>query len=136
MFLFRKSKKELDITDALKRKEAQITIGGKLVVIRAFKLVQALELIEALGGMKRLFDLAGTDIAAFNREMLAKMPSFLAFCLPDEQIDLEKVTLAEFADLLMAVWCVNDLERIFTNFMQAVQSMPKLTQALATSPKQ
>ena len=136
MFLFRKSKKELDITDALKRKEAQITIGGKLVVIRAIKLVQALELIEALGGMKRLFDLAGTDIAAFNREMLAKMPSILAFCLPGEQIDLEQVTLAEFADLLMAVWCVNDLERIFTNFMQAVQSMPKLTQALATSPKQ
>lgn len=136
MFLFRKSKKELDITDALKRKEAQITIGGKLVVIRAFKLVQALELIEALGGMKRLVDLAGTDIAAFNREMLAKMPSVLAFCLPGEQIDFEQVTLAEFADLLMAVWCVNDLERIFTNFMQAVQSMPKLTQALATSPKQ
>lgn len=136
MFLFRKSKKELDITDALKIKEAQITIGGKLVVIRAFKLVQALELIEALGGIKKLIGLAGTDITAFNRDLLAKMPSVLAFCLPGEQIDAEQVTLAEFADLLMAVWCVNDLERIFTNFMQAVQSMPKLTQALATSPKQ
>lgn len=136
MFKFRQSKKELDITDALKRKEACITIGGKSVVIRAFKLVEALEFFAALGDVKNLLMLAASDIAAFNREILAKMPAVLHFCVPDVQIDPEQVTLSEFADLLLAVWCVNDLERILTNFTQAVQSMPKAMQVLATSPKQ
>lgn len=136
MFLFSKSKKELDITDALKRKEACITIGGKSVVIRAFKLVQALEFFGALGDVKNLLLLATTDLAAFNRALLAKMPAVLAFCVPDVQIDAEQVTLTEFADLILAVWCVNDMERIVANFTKAVQSMPKITQGLATSPKQ
>lgn len=136
MFNFFNSKKELDITDALKRKEACITIGGKPVVIRAFKLVQALDFFNALGGVKNLLLLAGSDFAAFNRELLGKMPIVLRFCVPDVQIDLEKVTLAEFADLLLAVWCVNDMERIFANFTKAVQSMPKVMLDLATSPKQ
>lgn len=136
MFKFFNSKKELDITDALKRKEACITIGGKSVVIRAFKLVQALEFFNALGDVKNLLLLAGSDFAAFNRELLAKLPTVLIFCVPDVQIDPEKVTLAEFADLLLAVWCVNDMERIYANFTKAVQSMPKLTLDLATSPKQ
>lgn len=136
MFIFSKSKKELDITDALKRKEACITIGGKSVVIRAFKLVQALEFFGALGDVKNLLLLATTDLAAFNRALLAKMPAVLAFCVPGVQIDAEQVTLTEFADLILAVWCVNDMERIVANFTKAVQSMPKITQGLATSPKQ
>lgn len=136
MFLFRNSKKELDITDALKRKEAQITIGGQSVVIRAFKLAQALELLSALGNVSELIKLAATDFGAFNRTLLGKMPALLAFSLPEYKIDAEKVTLAEFADLVLAIYVVNDLERILTNFTKAVQSMPKLTQGLAASPKQ
>lgn len=136
MFLFSKSKKELDIKDAIVRKEAKITIGGKPVVIRAFKLAQALELMEALGNAMGLLKLASTDLAAFNRALLANLPAILAFCVPDEQIDLDSVTLSEFSDLILAVWCVNDLERIYSNFTAAVQSMPKLTQGLAASPKQ
>ena len=136
MFLFRNSKKELDITDALKRKEAKITIGGKPVVIRALKLPQALELLGALGNVGELMKLAGSDMAAFNRVLLSKMPAILAFCLPGEQIDPDKVTLAEFADFVLAIYCVNDLERILANFMKAVGSMPKLTQVLGPSPKQ
>jgi hypothetical protein len=136
MFLFRNSKKELDITDALKRKEAQITIGGKPVVIRAFKLAQALELLSALGNVSELIKLAGSDFGAFNRELLNKMPALLAFSLPEYKIDPDKVTLAEFADLILAIYVVNDLERILINFTKAVQSMPKLTQGLAASPKQ
>ena len=136
MFVFRNSKKTLDITDALKRKEAQITIGGKSVVIRAFKLAQALELLSALGNVGELIKLAGTDFGAFNRELLAKLPVILAFSLPEYNIDPVKVTLAEFADLVLAIYCVNDLERILINFTKAVQSMPKLTQGLAVSPKQ
>ena len=136
MFLFRNAKKELDITDALKRKEAKITIGGKSVVIKALKLAQALELLAALGNVGELVKLAGQDMAAFNRELLAKMPAILSFVFPGEHIEPDKVTLAEFADLLMAIYCVNDLERILSNFTRAVQSMPKLTQGLAVSPKQ
>ena len=136
MFLFRNSKKELDITDALKRKEAKITIGGKSVVIKALKLAQALELLGALGNVGELIKLAGGDIVAFNRVLLGKMPAILNFCVPGEDIDPDEVTLAEFADLLLAVYCVNDLERILANFTRAVQSMPKLTQGLAVSPKQ
>lgn len=136
MFIFRNSKKELDITDALKRKEAQITIGGKPVVIRAFKLVEALQFLEALGDVKKTLLLAAADLAAFNRELLLKLPVVLKFCVPNEEIDPDKITLAEFADLMLAVWCVNDLERIYANFTKAVQSMPSPMQALATSPKQ
>ena len=136
MFLYRKSKKELDITDALKRKEAQITIGGKSVVIRAFKLMQGLEFIAALGNVQELLKLANTDMVAFNRALLAKIGVILEFCLPGEHIDAEQVTLAEFADLTLAVWCVNDMERILSNFSMAVQSMPKLTPGLVVSPKQ
>lgn len=136
MFVFKRAKKELDITDALKRKEATITIGGKPVVIRAFKLAQALELMAALGNAMELFKLVSTDMGAFNRALLANLPTIVAFCVPDEQIDPDNVTLAEFADLMLAVWCVNDLERIYSNFTQAVQSMPKLTQGLAASPRQ
>ena len=135
MFLFRNSKKELDITDALTRKEAKITIGGKPVVIKALKLAQALELLGALGDSFALLKLAGSDFAQFNRVLLNKMPVILNFCLPGENVDPDKVTLAEFADLLLAIWCVNDLERIISNFTQAMQSMPKLTQGLATLPK-
>lgn len=135
MFLFSNSKKQLDITDALKRKEAQITIGGKPVVVRAFKLARALELLSALGNVGELIKLAGSDFGAFNRALLAKMPEILAFCLPEYKIDAEKVTLAEFADLILAIYCVNDLERILINFTKAVRSMPKLTQGLAVSPK-
>lgn len=135
MFLYRKSKKELDITDALKKKEACITIGGKSVVVRAFKLAKALAFFESMGNIKELCGLIGTDIAAFNRALLAKMPEVLSFCLPEYKIDPEQVTLAEFADLTLAVWCVNDMERIISNFTKAVQSIPKLTQGLATSPK-
>lgn len=136
MFNFFNSKKELDITDALKRKEACITIGGKSVVIRAFKLVKAVEFFNALGDGKKLLELFGTDRAAFNRELLAKLPVILAFCVPDVQIDPDQITLTEFADLLLAVYCVNDMERVLANFMKAVQSMPKTMQVLATSPKQ
>lgn len=136
MFLYRKSKKELDITDALKRKEACITIGGKSVVVRAFKLTQGLEFIAALGNVQELLQLANKDMAAFNRALLAKIDVILSFCLPGEQIDAEQVTLAEFADLTLAVWCVNDMERIVSNFSQAVQSIPNLTPGLAVSPKQ
>lgn len=136
MFLFSNSKKQLDITDALKRKEAQITIGGQPVVVRAFKLAQALELLSALGNVSELMKLAATDFGAFNRELLGKMPVLLAFSLPGYKIDPESVTLAEFADLVLAIYCVNDLERILINFTKAVQSMPKLTQGLAVSPKQ
>lgn len=133
MFLFRKSKKELDITDALIKKEAQITIGGKSVVIKAFHLAQALQLIEALKLGIDVFKKA--DLIEFNKYLLTQMPVVLKFCLPDYKIDQEKVTLAEFADLIMAVYYVNDLERIIANFTMAVQSMQKLTQGLATSPK-
>lgn len=135
MFLFNKSKKELDITDALKRKEAHITIGGKPVVIRAFKLAQAVELLSALGNVSELIKLAWSDFGAFNRELLNKMPALLAFSLPEYKIDTDKVTLAEFADLILAIYVVNDLERILINFTKAVQSIPKLTQGLAPSPK-
>ena len=111
-FLFTKSKKNLDITDALKRKEATLTIQGKQVTIRAFKLAEALELFAALGNIQELLRLVGTDITLFNRVLLAKLPVVLRFCVPDGQIDAEKITLAEFADLILAVYCVNDVERI------------------------
>lgn len=135
MFLFRTSKKELDITDALKRKEAKITIGEKPVVIKALKLDKALELFSALGNVKELMALASTDFVAFRIALLDRLPALLAFCLPGENIKAEDVTLAEFGDLLIAIWCVNDLERVLSNFTKAVGSMPKLTQGLASSPK-
>ena len=134
-FLFTKSKKNLDITDALKRKEATLTIQGKQVTIKAFKLAEALELFVALGNIQELLRLIGTDITLFNRVLLAKLPVVLRFCVPDGQIDADKITLAEFADLILAVYCVNDVERILANFTKAVQSMPRLMQGLATSPR-
>lgn len=136
MFFFKKAKKNLDITDALIRKEAKITIGGKPVVIRALKLAQALQLIEALSQGASLAKIASVDFASFNKILLSKLPEILKFCLPDYEINPDDITLTEFSDLIMAVYCVNDLERIIANFTTAVQSMPKQTQVLATSPKQ
>ena len=133
MFSFIKSKKNLDITDALVRKKAKITIGGKPVVVKAFKLAQAIAFIETLKIGVDIFK--QTDFVGLNKYLLNKMPEILAFCFPDEQIDQDKITLAEFADLIMAIYCVNDLERIIVNFTTAVQSMQKATQVLATSPK-
>lgn len=136
MFKFKKSKKELDITDAINRKKATITIGGKPVVIEAFKLAKALELINILGKMPDLIKLASADLPAFNRILLAHLPQVLAFCVPQAKgINPDDITLTEFADLILAVWAVNDMERIVSNFTTAVQSMPKITQALASSPK-
>lgn len=136
MFKFKKSKKELDITDAINRKKATITIGGKPVVIEAFKLAKALELINILGKMPDLIKLASADLPAFNRILLAHLPQVLAFCVPQAKgINPDDITLTEFADLILAVWAVNDMERIVSNFTTAVQSMPKVTQVLATSPK-
>ena len=136
MFKFKKSKKELDITDAINRKKATITIGGKPVVIEAFKLAKALELINVLGKMPDLIKLASADLPAFNRILLAHLPQVLAFCVPQAKgINPDDITLTEFADLILAVWAVNDMERIVSNFTTAVQSMPKVTQVLATSPK-
>jgi len=134
-FLFSKSKKNLDITDALKRKEATLTIQGKRVTIKAFKLAEALELFAALGNIQDLLRLVGTDLTLFNRLLLAKLPVVLRFCVPDGQIEPDKITLAEFADLILAVYCVNDLDRILANFTQAMSSMPKTTQVLASLPK-
>lgn len=136
MFKFKKSKKALDITDAINRKKATITIGGKPVVIEAFKLAKALELINVLGKMPDLIKLASADLPAFNRILLAHLPQVLAFCVPHAKgINPDDITLTEFADLILAVWAVNDMERIVSNFTTAVQSMPKVTQVLATSPK-
>lgn len=136
MFKFKKSKKALDITDAINRKKATITIGGKPVVIEAFKLAKALELINILGKMPDLIKLASADLPAFNRILLAHLPQVLAFCVPQAKgINPDDITLTEFADLILAVWAVNDMERIVSNFTTAVQSMPKVTQVLATSPK-
>lgn len=136
MFKFKKSKKDLDITDAINRKRATITIGGKPVVIEAFKLAKALELINILGKMPDLIKLASADLPAFNRILLAHLPQVLAFCVPQAKgINPDDITLTEFADLILAVWAVNDMERIVSNFTTAVQSMPKVTQVLATSPK-
>ena len=136
MFKFKKSKKELDITDAINRKKATITIGGKPVVIEAFKLAKALELINILGKMPDLIKLASADLPAFNRILLAHLPQVLAFCVPEAKgINPDDITLTEFADLILAVWAVNDMERIVSNFTTAVQSIPKVTQVLATSPK-
>ena len=134
-FLFTKSKKNLDITDAIKRKEATITIQGKRVTIKAFKLAEALELFSALGSIQELVRLVGTDLTLFNRLLLAKLPVVLRFCVRDEQLDPNRITLAEFSDLILAVYCVNDLERILSNFLQAISSMPKTTQVLASLPK-
>lgn len=136
MFLYRKSKKKLDITDALKRKEACITIGGKSVVVRAFKLVKGLEFLAALGNAQELLKLAYTDFAAFNRALLPKIGVILEFCLPDEHIDPEQITLTEFIDLCMAVYCVNDVERIYGNFTTAMLQIALLTPDLAALPKQ
>lgn len=133
MFKFLKSKKNLDITDALVRKEAKITIGGKSVVIKAFKLVKALQLIEALSLTGDIMKVAFTDFASFNKYLVAKLPKILEFCEID--VKPEDVTLAEFGDLIMAIYCVNDLERILTNFSQAMQSIPQATQGLAALPK-
>lgn len=136
MFKFKKSKKELDITDAINRKKATITIGGKPVVIEAFKLAKALELINILGKMPDLIKLASADLPAFNRILLAHLPQVLAFCVPKAKgINPDDITLTEFADFILAVWAVNDMERIVSNFTTAVQSIPKATQALASSPK-
>lgn len=135
MFFFKRAKKELDITDAIVRKQARITIGGKPVVVQALKLAPALELLGELGQVPQLLKLAAADRAAFNRALLAKLPVLLRFCVPDEQIKPENVTLTEFADLLLALWCVNDLERVVANFTQAVQSLPTPMRALAASPK-
>lgn len=135
MFLYRKAKKELDITDALKRKEACITIGGKSVVVRAFKLVKGVEFFAALGNAKELFELANKDFAAFNRALLSKIGVILDFCLPEYKIDAEQVTLTEFADLLMAIYCVNDVERVYANFTKAMRSIQELTPDLAALPK-
>ena len=136
MFKFKKSKKELDITDAINRKKATITIGGKPVVIEAFKLSKALELINIVGKTPDLIKLATADLPAFNRILLAHLPQVLAFCVPNANgINPDDITLTEFADLILAVWAVNDMERIVSNFTTAVQSIPKATQALASSPK-
>lgn len=136
MFKFKKSKKELDITDAINRKKATITIGGKPVVIEAFKLAKALELINIIGKTPDLIKLASADLPAFNRILLAHLPQVLAFCVPQANgINPDDITLTEFADLILAVWAVNDMERIVSNFTTAVQSIPKATQALASSPK-
>lgn len=136
MFKFKKSKKELDITDAINRKKATITIGGKPVVIEAFKLAKALELINIVGKTPDLIKLASADLPAFNRILLAHLPQVLAFCVPQAKgINPDDITLTEFADLILAVWAVNDMERIVSNFTTAVQSIPKATQALASSPK-
>ena len=136
MFKFKKSKKELDITDAINRKKATITIGGKPVVIEAFKLSKALELINIVGKTPDLIKLASADLPAFNRILLAHLPQVLAFCVPNANgINPDDITLTEFADLILAVWAVNDMERIVSNFTTAVQSIPKATQALASSPK-
>lgn len=134
-FLFKKSKKELNITDALIRKEATITIGGKPVVIRAFKLAKALQLMEALSLGAGLFKLASTNITEFNKYLLSKLPVIIDFC-EIKDINIDDITLAEFSDLILAIYCVNDLERILINFTTAVQSMPKAMQGLAASPKQ
>ena len=64
MFKFFSSKKELDITDALNKKRATITIGGESVVIEAFKLGKALELFAALGNATELVKLAGVTVQA------------------------------------------------------------------------
>lgn len=136
MFKFKKSKKELDITDAINRKKATITIGGKPVVIEAFKLAKALELINIVGKTPDLIKLASADLPAFNRILLAHLPQVLAFCVPNANgINPDDITLTEFADLILAVWAVNDMDRIVSNFTTAVQSIPKATQALASSPK-
>lgn len=135
MFLFGTSKKELDISDALKRKEAKITIGGKPVVVKALKLAQAVELLSALGNVQEMVKLASADLTAFNKLLLVKLPEVLKFCVPDADIDAEQVTLAEFADLLLAVYCVNDLDRVLSNFYKAITSLPKLTQVSAGLPK-
>lgn len=135
MFLFSSGKKELDIRDALTKKRATITIGGEPVVIEAFKLGRALDLIGLLGGMPDMLKMMGKDCSVFNRFLLSKLPEILTFCVQGKHIDSDKVTFAEFADLLLAVWCVNDLDRVISNFTQAMQSMPKLTRVLASSPK-
>lgn len=134
-FLFKKSKKELDITDALIRKEAKITIGGKPVVIKAFKLAKALQFIEALGLGAGLLKLASSNFAEFNKYLLLKLPVIIDFC-DVKDVDIDAITLAEFSDLILAIYCVNDLERILTNFTMAVQSIPKVMQGLGASPKQ
>lgn len=134
MFEFLKNKKKkLDITDALVRKSAKITIGGKSVVIKAFTLVKALQLLEALSITGELLKVAFTDFASFNKYLVTKLPIILEFCEID--IKPEEITLTEFCDLIMAVYQINDLERIISNFWTAIQSMPKATQASAELPK-
>lgn len=136
MFFVKKEKKDLDITDALKRKQAEITIGGKPVVIKALKLPQALELWSALGDLKQIINLAQNDTAAFNRFLLAKLPEILKFCLPQENIKAEDITLTEFADLITAVWCVNDLGRILANFTRAIPQELMIIPTGAVLPNQ
>lgn len=135
-FLSQNKKKDLDITDALKRKQAEITIGGKPVVIKACKLPQALDLLAALGDLRKIINLAQNDFAAFNKFLLNKLPEILKFCLPDENIKADDITLSEFADLITAFWCVNDLGRILLNFTQAIPPELMTMPNGAVSPKQ
>lgn len=136
-FFFKKSKpvEELNISDALVRKKATIQIGGKVVTIEAFKVGQMFEGFALLKITADDFK-AMLDKPELLKDLFsARLPEILEFCCPNSNINIKDVTATEFMDLIVAVWCVNDLERIITNFTLAMPSTPQMMQLMASLPK-
>lgn len=140
MFLFSKAKKRLDIKDAVNKKSVTFSVQGKNITVRAFNLGQILEYFAAMQLVEGLIDDLGqaktaAEITKIYETLQNKIGSALAFCLGDEikKLDIEKLTAAEFFDIMLAVWSANDMDRVAANFRAA--TMSKTRQSLAQSPK-
>jgi hypothetical protein len=128
MFGLKCGKRELQIEDALLRREKEISLNKKKYVLKELlfgDMVKVFSIFESLHNSKK-------SLSMFVSENIAVI---ILLCFKNENIDINKLTMRESLNFVLAFIEVNDLDRIFSNFQKAMPSVVQIITASATLPK-
>ena len=128
MFGLKCGKRQLQIEDALIRREKSISLNGKKYVMKELlfgDMVQVFSMFEGLQASKK-------SLAMWVSQNIATL---VLVCFKTESIDIHKLTMRESLQFVLAFIEVNDLDRIFSNFQKAMPSLMTAIAASATLPK-
>jgi hypothetical protein len=111
---FKTGKRQLDINDAVTRRQKEVGFGGKKLVLNELLFVDFLAFQSLLSEMKT------SNLAGFFYENLDKL---LKICFPNFEIKTGKITTREAFNFIIAFIEVNDLDRTLSNFQKATPTI-------------
>lgn len=136
-FFAKKSKRptELDIADAINKKQCTIQFGGHTITLKAMTMAQFLRGFEYFKEYSDELKECIFDKQKMQTFLAEKLPLIVEFIQPGLKVDYKTLPLYEALDFIVAFWSVNDFTRVIENFMVVMPSRIQITKDSAPSPK-